>query len=215
MAAPIRPVRGKAGVFQVTGTNKLLRLVEWREDNVYDTVNIQSGTTSTTAGTELEFFDAISNKKKRDTNTTKQHALPAGWELIVMKLGVYTHITTGNTEATGADLKKVYENAALVAQINDTVIADGWALGYQVGIGLYGSDGASGAAVIAPGTPSIGAAPTLLVPQEINSDHDIRAKLRFDGFAWATTVFAQPSLSVGLTAKFIFRGYLKRPLSKG
>lgn len=215
MAAPIKPVRGKPGVFQVSGTNKVLRLVEWREDNVYDTVNVQSGTTSTTAGTELEFFDSLASKKKRDTNLTKQHALPAGWELIVMKLGVYAHITTGNTECTGADLKKIYENAALSAQINDTVIADGWALGYQVGIGMYGSDGASGAAVIAPGTPSIGAAPTLLVPQEINDGHDIRAKLRFDGFGWATSTFAAPSLSVGTTVKFVFRGYLKRPLSKG
>lgn len=216
MAAPIRPVRGKAGAFVIAGTNKVIKLVEWREDAVYDTVNIQSGTTSTASGTELEFFDSLSNKKRRDLfNTTRPHNLPAGWELIVTKLGIYVHSVTGNTELTPADQKKVYENASLTAQINETLIADGWCMNYQVGLGLYGQTNETGQGVISPGVPSVGAAPTLLVPQEINYDHDLRAKIRFDAFSWATTSFSQPSLSAGGTCKYLMRGFLKRALTKG
>lgn len=215
MAAPIRPIRGRAGEFQVLGRSEPIRLVEWREDSIYDTVNLQSGTTSTANGTELLFFDSLSNKKKRDTNLLQVHKIPAGWEVIVMKLGVYTHMTTGNTEFTGADVKKVYENASILVEINNTPIADGWVLNYGVGIGLSGSTTENAQAYISPGVPSPSAAPTLLVPQNINNDHDIRGTLRFDNFSWATTSFSQPSLSVGGTAKLIFRGFIKRALGKG
>jgi hypothetical protein len=224
MASPIKPVRGKAGVFVIAGTEKVIKLVEWREDNLYDTVEVTptTGTAGSlaamTAGTEFEFFDSLSNKKKRDTNLNKQHALPAGWELIVTKLGVYAHTAIANTTPTPADLKKFYETFTLEAKINDTTIADGWVLGYQTGIGLYGSSVESGQGVISPGTPSIGAAPTLLVPQEINDGHDIRGKLRYDSYAWlanTTGNATQATFSTYVLAKLIFRGFLKRPLSKG
>ena len=214
MAAALRPVRGKAGTFVVPQTGKVIKLVEWREDNLYDTVNLQSGTTSTAAGTELLYFDSLANKKKRDTNLNKAHAIPAGWEMVITRIGFYFHLTTGNTEATPADAKKVYEGASILSQINETVIADGWVLGYQIGIGMAGQTNETGQGVISPGVASIGAAPVLLVPQEVNDGHDIRATLRFDNNSWTTTSFTQPSLSVGATAKHIFRGFIKRPLSK-
>lgn len=225
MASPIKPVRGKAGVFVIAGTEKVIKLVEWREDNLYDTVEVSPATGApgsfgaTTAGTEYEFFDNLSNKKKRDTNLNKQHALPAGWELIVTKLGCYAHSAVANATPLPADLKKFYETFTLEAKINDTTIADGWVLGYQTGIGLYGSTVESSQGVIAPGTPSIGAAPTLLVPQEINDSHDIRGKLRYDGYTWLAngtgSTQTAATFSTYLLAKLIFRGFLKRPLSKG
>ena len=96
------------------------------------------------------------------------------------------------------------------------MIADGWCGNYQLGIGLYGQTNETGQGVISLGVPSVGAAPTLLVPQEINDEHDMKARIRFDDAdGWTTTVFAQPSFSVGLTVKYMMRGFLKRPLTKG
>lgn len=217
MASPIKPVRGQAGTFVVAGTNTVIKLVEWREDNVYDTVELApTGTLTPTAGATYEFFDSLANKKKRDTNLNKAHALPAGWELIITKMGCYFQLAAGNNLQTPADAKKFYENYSVVAKINDTPIADGWVLGYQTGIGLYGQTTENAQGVIAPGTPSIGAAPTLLVPQEVNDSHDIRATLYADSMSWSTTNPAQPTFSSAPGfCKFIFRGFLKRPLSKG
>ena len=217
MAAPIRQVKGEPGVFRIAGTTKNIKLVEWREDLVYDTILLRSSTTDTAAGSEFEFFDSTASKAKQDTNLNKTHALPAGWELIITKLGLYAHHYAGNTGAVPADLLKVYDNFAFNAKINETLICDGWAMGYQCGIGPYGNTVETGQGVITVGVPSVGAAPTLLVPQEVNWNHDIRAQIRIaDVDAWNTgTTRAQPSLSVAMHVKCLFRGFLKRPVTKG
>lgn len=214
MAAGLSPVRGQPGVFVIAGTGETIKIEEYRDDAVYDTVDLQSGTTSTAAGTETLFFDNLANKKKRDTNVLQAHKLPQNWELVVMKFGFYAHSYTGNTAATPADLKKVYENATLNIVLNEVPIADGWVLNYQAGVGLAGNTVETGQGVISPGTPSIAAAPTLLVPQRIVTNHYVGATIRFDAFSWTTTAYAQPSLSVGLTAKVLLRGFLKRTVSK-
>lgn len=214
MAAGLRPVRGRPGEFVVSGTNEIIKILEYRDDMMYDTVDLQIGTTSTAFGTDNLFFDNLTSKKKRDTNFLQVHKIPQNWEVIIMKLGLYAHACTGNTLPVPADLKKVYENGYLNVKINEQDIADGWVLGYQAGVGLAGMTQETGQGIVSPGTPSVAAAPTLLVPQKLINDHYIGANLRFDNFAWTTTAYAAGNLSVGLTAKLVLRGFIKRSTTK-
>jgi len=41
----IRPLKGEPGVFISTTTGKKFKIVEWREDDKYDTIELQTGTT--------------------------------------------------------------------------------------------------------------------------------------------------------------------------
>lgn len=215
MAAGLRPVRGQPGKFVVAGTNEVITILEYRDDIVYDTVNVQTGTTSTTFNNELLFFDNLANKKKRDTNFLQAHKIPQNWEVIIMKLGIYAHMVTGNTAWTPLDLKKIYENASLYVDVNEQPIADGWCMGYQTGMGLAGQTMETGQGIVSLGTPSVAAAPTLLVPQKLINDHYVGGKLKFDDVSlWPTTVFTAGSLSAGGDVKLIFKGFVKRTTTK-
>jgi len=180
-------------------------------------VQVQTGAIE--AGTELEFFRDIQNKNEQHTNIPQSRRIQAGDEVAVFRIGLYPRSTLGATAAVIMDVKQIVENAHFVLNFNRRVITSGPALKYPTGYGLSGfSDvGAAqaGASAVSIGVPSVAAAPTLFVPQQLRDNDDIICKLRFPAAAWVTG-YDKPTLTGvdGVAVSTFMRGVIKSPLGK-
>ena len=103
----IRPLKGRPGIFVSTTTGKKFKIVEWREDDKYDTIELQSGTTDTANGDTHNFFRDLSNKEDIDTNLSTARRIEAGEEMIIDRIGLYIALCSGNGLCLPADVKKV------------------------------------------------------------------------------------------------------------
>lgn len=205
-----------AGELYIPALGKTVQQVELREDDVYDTVQLAG---AIAAGTEYEFFRDIQNKNEQHTNIPQSRRIQAGDEVAVFRIGVHPRGRLGATHAAIADIQQVVENAHLDLRFNRRIITSGPAVKYPSGYGLSGfsdlgaaTPGNAGASV---GVPSVAAAPTLFVPQQLKDNDDIVCKLRFPGAAWAAS-YAPPSVAAapGLAVSVFLRGVIKSPLGK-
>lgn len=205
-----------AGELYIPALGKTVQQVELREDDVYDTVQIAG---AIAAGTEYEFFRDIQNKNEQHTNIPQSRRIQAGDEVAVFRIGVHPRGRLGATHAALVDIAQVIENGHLDLRFNRRIITSGPAIKYPTGYGLSGfSDlGAAtpGQAGMSVGVPSVAAAPTLFVPQQLKDNDDIVCKLRFPGASWAAS-YAPPSVGAapGLAVSVFLRGVIKSPLGK-
>jgi len=184
----LQPVPGSPGEFIDADGNKI-RIVEYREDTKYDTIEVAAGLMA--AGTQFTFFRDLAGKNPIDSNFTTPRRLPSGEKMVLTHIGVYVRLCAGNVIPTPADLKRVYENAYYVLRVNQLLVAEGPAIMFPAGFGLYGQTTENNSGVISNGVPSRAAQTPLRQPQLLTENHDINGMLNFDGrIGWVTAVGA-------------------------
>lgn len=207
----------RPGELYIPALGKKFQQVELREDDVFDTVQLASGAIA--KGAEYEFFRDIQNKNEQHTNIPQSRRIQAGDEVAVFRIGLYPRNRVGATAALATDIMQVVENAHFILKFNRRIVTDGPALKYPTGYGMSGfSDlGAAtpGNQAVSIGVPSVAAAPTLFVPQQLRDNDDIVCKLRFPDAAWVAGYDAPTLASVdGVLVSAFLRGVIKSPLGK-
>lgn len=207
----------RPGELYIPALGKKFQQVELREDDVFDTVQVPTGAIA--AGTEFEFFRDIQNKNEQHTNIPQSRRIQAGDEVAVFRIGLYPRSKTGATHAVVADIAQLVDNGHFVLNFNRRIITSGPAFKYPTGYGLSGMSDLGGVAAgnqfASLGVPSVAAAPTLFVPQQLRDNDDIICKLRFPAASWVTGYDAPTLTSVdGVLVSAMLRGVIKSPLGK-
>jgi len=207
----------RPGELYIPALGKKFQQVELREDDVFDTIQIPNGAVA--AGTEFELFRDIQNKNEQHTNIPQSRRIQAGDEVAVFRIGLYPRNRTGATAVAAGDVLQVVDNAHFTLKFNRRIVTDGPALKYPTGYGVSGySDlgaAAAGNQAVSIGVPSVAAAPTLFVPQQLRDNDDIVCKLRFPAASWISGYDAPTMASVdGLLVSAFMRGVIKSPLGK-
>lgn len=212
----IRPVKGDPGVFISTSTGKKFKIVEWREDDKYDTVELESGTTDTANGSTHNFFRDLSNKNAIDTNLSTARRIEAGEEMIVDRIGLHIPMAVGNQVVLTQDVKKIAENAHFKFMINKFTVAEGPAIKFGSGYGLVGQTTENNAGIATIGVASTAAQAKLLREQFITPDHDLFAELKFlDRDTWMTSSPTAPSLAGFNLVRCMVHGLIRAAATKG
>jgi hypothetical protein len=202
------------GELLIPALGRTFQQVELREDDVFDTVQLESGAIA--AGTELEWFRNVEDKNEQHTNIPQPRRIASGDEVAVFRIGVHPREAQGDILPTTLDVKKVFGNAHVLVKFNKRIITDGPAIKYPSGYGLSGSSNevaAAGIAFHSVGVPSAAASPTLFVPQQLKDNDDITAKLRFPAAAWVAG-YTVPTTANDLLVSIFLRGVIKSPLGK-
>jgi hypothetical protein len=217
MSQPIAIPTKNPGELFIPALGKAFQQVELREDDVYDTVQLAGAL----ANVEAEFFRDNQGKNEQHTNMAQSRRIQSGDEVAVFRIGVYPRLSLGTAHALVTDLKMVIENSHFILQFNRRLITSGPTVKYPTGYGLSGfSDGAPaaptpGVSALSIGVPSVAAAPTLFVPQQLRENDDIHCKLRFPAASWATS-YTAPTIAAapGIAVTTFLRGVIKSPLGK-
>jgi hypothetical protein len=221
-ATPIAIPTGKPGELLIPALGRTFQQVELREDDVYDTIAIPAG--NITAGTEFEVFRDINQKFEQHTNLPQSRRIASGDEVAVYRVGVHPREAHGNVNPAFTTYRQVLANGLLDLKFNRRVISAGPLVKYPTGYGISGFSNETAAAGIASasiGVPSVAAAPTLFVPQQLKDDDDIICKIRFPDAQWlAQTAGGLGTYTVpvvgtgGLLLTVFLRGVIKSPLGK-
>jgi hypothetical protein len=211
---------GKAGELFIPALGRTIRQVEWREDDIYDTVVVTGA--AQTPGTSYDFFSTnLDTKRGQHSNVRTQRRIASDNELVMFRAGLHPRGYMGNALAVFADIHKVAENAIFRLLLGDRLVTEGPMIKYQSGYGLSGFSGAATTVAattinnspVSVGVPSQAAAPVLLVPQEINSQDELNGSLRFESAAWVSGYAdTTPSAIVGVSC--FLHGFIKKPLGK-
>lgn len=211
MANPVVQAGANPGELFIPSLNQTITLVEWREDDFYDTVEVP---TTPTVGKKFEFFRDIQNKNLQHTNLKTQRNIPSGSQFILTRIGVLLHQANGDTVVKDTDIIKLAYAASLSFKINDRLISEGPVVKYQSGLGVSGSTTQTATGVVTVGVPSAAAAPSLLVAQTISSDDDLQGTLSFEDNAWRAAGSGMPTLSAATLASLYLHGLIKKPATK-
>lgn len=213
--AAIAQAGRQAGELFIPALGKAIKLVEWREDDFYDTVTTGAVNAASTpaAGTSLEFFRDLASKNLQHTNLRTSRRIPAGSEFIMSRIGVVPAQASGNVVYTPADTEKVAYGATLTFKINDRLVSEGPLYKYQSGYGVTGSTTQNNTGLATIGVPSAAAAPNLMVAQPIMDDDDLVATIDFKSADWLTG-YAQPTFTAGLPITLSLHGFIKKPQGK-
>lgn len=212
MADPV-VVQGKeAGELRIPSLGRSIRLVEWREDDFFDTE--QFAAVTPTAGSSLEFFRDLSDKNIQHTNLKTPRRIPAGSEFILTRIGLVPHQALANTLVTDDDIIKMSYACSLRFQINDRLISEGPMFKYQSGYGVTGSTTRNATGVVTLGVASAAAAPNLLVAQSVKDDDDLNATLDVKDNAWINGGSTMPTLTTRAAVSLMLHGLIKKPQGK-
>lgn len=219
----------EAGTLFIPALNRSIKLVEWREDDFYDTVvtghaNVGAAAAALSAGTTLELFRDIGNKNLQHTNFRTARRIPAGSEFIMSRIGVVPNQAFGDVIAAPEAITKLAYAATLTFKINDRLVSEGPLYKYQSGYGVTGSVTTTAAdttlGLVTVGVPSAAAAPNLMVAQPVSDDDDFVATIDFRSQPWATMAGAggaatgpMPLIS-GMGITVITHGFIKKPQGK-
>lgn len=211
----LSPVKGEPGVFRIPQLGKTIKLIEWREDYKYDTVQVLAGTIA--AGTTYNLFRDLQNKDKIDTNFTTARRIARGEEMIINRVGVSVLLNAcnGQNHVSDVDSKWAIERLYFNLKINRNDVAEGPVSCFPPGIGVTGMTNRSDTAIVTNGVISTAAVPRLLVPQEINADHDLEGIITHFGGGWVTGGYASPTIATGgMFLRCFLNGYVKAALGK-
>ncbi len=224
--APVAQAGRSAGTLFIPALGKEIRLVEWREDDFYDTVvtgDVSAVAGAIAAGTSLEFFRDLANKNLQHTNLRTQRRIPAGSEFIMSRIGVVPNNAFGNVFALPEDYIKHVFAATLTFKINDRLVSEGPLYKYQSGYGVTGNAAATTAGLALPGfgnafgpmsigVPSAAAAPNLMVAQPVMDDDDLVATIDYKSNSWAPNAVMPSVKGIGITLSL--HGFIKKPQGK-
>ena len=209
--AVLVPVKGSPGEFYAPHLGKTIQIVEWREDDKYDTVVYASG--AMTAGLTKHFFRDLDNKEAQDTNFTTPRRLPAGEEMILDRVGLYVPLFFGDTTVRDDDALKVIENGHFKVKINKSDVGEGPFVKFPSGYGISGQTTATDRGIVSIGVPSSAAASKLIREQYLTKDHDISATAQHNDRTWDTT--NMPALGGKVQLKCFLHGLIKSAATKG
>lgn len=213
--AAIAQAGKEAGSLFIPALGKAIKLVEWREDDFYDTVvtgDVSTAAATVTAGTSLEFFRDLASKNLQHTNLRTSRRIPAGSEFIMSRIGVIPNQSFGNVMASPTDLVKHCYAATLSFKINDRLVSEGPLYKYQSGFGITGSTTQNDTGLATIGVPSAAAAPNLMVAQPVQDDDDLVATIDYKSNSWATNAVMPSVKAIGLTLSL--HGFIKKPQGK-
>jgi hypothetical protein len=207
----IVPVRKRPGVYYNTESGKFFSLVEYRDGDKFDTVTQAAG--AITAGTELDFFADLTNKKTNSTNLKTPRRISKGEEMLIKRIGFDVPLAFGNTLPTLLDIKKVIYNGMVTFKINNKLVAEQPAYTLPSGYGLAGSTTENNTTIVSNGVPSTAAQRQLEKVHEITSEHDLDAKVRFDDYVWITSG-TTASLDGRIVMRFFVGGLIREAATK-
>lgn len=190
---------------------RVVRQVEWREDDFYDSVQHAA---SITAGNSLEVFRDLSNKNLPATNLKTSRRIPAGSEFILSRVGVLIQQAFQNTVASDDDILKLAYAATLTFKINDRLVTEGPIVKYSSGLGMAGQTTRNNTGNVTTGVPSVAAAPTLLVAQTVGDDDDLNAQVEFKDNSWLAAGSLMPTLTNRNVVQIYLHGFIKKPQGK-
>lgn len=201
----LRPIKGRPGKFLETGTNTVIDISDYREDDKYDTVVIPAGLVA--AGAQFIHFRDVANKNLIDTNFSQQSRLSAGEEMIIDRVGLTVRNASGNLLPTPSDVKKLTEDAFWSVTVNRLLLIEGPAIKFPSGYGLYGNTVENNQGIVSIGVPATASAAKLIKTQLITASHEVQATLTFFNRTWVTAAviaagdqmptFSQPLLVTG------------------
>lgn len=207
----IQPTKN-AGEFFIPALGRTVQLIEWREDDYFDSVTQASG--AVTAGTSLELFRDLSNKNLQHSNLKKQRVIPAGSEFVMNRVGVLIHQCFSNTVPVVADILKVAYNSSLTFKINDRLICEGPLYRFSTGYGVTGATTENAVSLATVGVASVQSAPTLLVAQPVKDDDDLNGTIDFKSDSWITGSAVMPTLAGRMVLTCVLHGLCKKPQGK-
>ena len=210
MSAIAIPTKNPGEVY-IPSLGKTFQQVELREDDVFDNIVIPSGAIA--AGTEFVFFRDLTNKNEQDTNIPTQKRIASGDEVAVFRIGIHPREAIGTALPTFNDMRKVLGNGQLDVKFNRRQISTGPMIKYPSGYGMGGYSDETGATAVTVGVPSVAAAPTLFVPQQLKDDDDLNCRLRFPDASWVSG-YAAPTLGAAVKIALLLHGVMKNPLGK-
>lgn len=208
------PTKNPGELF-IPALGKAIQQVELREDDVYDSVFIAAGAIAN--GTEYIFFRDIQNKNDQHCNLPQSGRIAAGDEVAVFRVGLHPREAIGNTLTAFTDYRRLAANASLDLRFNRRIITNGPVIKYPSGYGLSGFSNevaGAGQAAASIGVPSVAAAPTLFVPQQLRDNDDITCKMRFNDASWVTGGYTGPTTTTAMVVTLFLRGVIKSPLGK-
>jgi len=194
----IKPSTREPGKVYIPALGQSVKLVDWREDPVYDTVQFA---TSITAGKEYIFFRDVSDKDDWQTNLKQSSRLPADTEMIVWRPGISIL-----EDVKPADAKNIVAKAYAKIEISDTIYASGPMQRFPSGFGLAGvaaGTTTTDEGIYTLGVPAPGSVPPLTIPIHVTHNDDIRGTVKY---AVATT------LSAASYVRMYLMGWIKRPV---
>lgn len=209
MADPIAVPTGKPGELFIPGLGRTLQQVEWREDDVYDSVTRASG--AVTAGAELVVFRDLTNKNLPHTNLDQTRKIKANSEFIISRIGVVIAQAFSNTLVALPDILKVAYAGTLTFKIGDRLVTEGPLWKYQTGYGLTGGSTETNVSTVTTGVPSAAAAPQFLVAQTVSDKDTLNATVDFKDDVWITNTSAMPTLAGRTVFTVIAHGLIKKP----
>ncbi len=207
------PTKNPGELF-IPALGKTFQQVELREDDIFDTVQLEAG--AITPGTDFKFFRDVEDKDEQHTNIPQPRRIAAGDEVAVYRIGLHPREAQGSVLPVSTDIKQVFGNAHFGLKFNKRIIADGPAVKFPSGYGLSGSSNeapGAGQSYNSVGVPSVAAAPTLFVPQQLKDNDDIGAALTFPAAGWVSG-YANPTTTADLLVSCFLRGVIKSPLGK-
>lgn len=174
------------------------------------------------AGTEAVFFRDIQNKNFRQTNMSLSSQLPSGWEMIVLRIGLYVEgspadrgespfITENEINLSVQNVRGILEYGYVeFIMDNSAVMASGPATRFPIFGGMGGHiDFASNAigafAQTNNGTPAFMAVPPMGIPIIISDARTFRGTIHF------YTAIANLGISDPVTVAMVLHGFVKKP----
>lgn len=195
------------GELYIPGYGNILA-VSWDEGLIYDRVALTtgSGVATVAAGSELTFFRDVQSKNDLQTNMSLSSQLPSGWEMIVLKAGIYIPSTAVET-----DVEMIMRYAYCEFVLDNTFVAkSGLMPMFALGYGVHGnvSVGHTSAAVIdfyANGVAGFASVPNLEIPLVITDKRTFKGSVHF----YDQLTFAANDTTVNLT--MMLYGFLRQP----
>lgn len=207
MNSVIQPTK-TAGEYFIPALNKTIQLVEWREDDFYDTVTRTAG--AVTAGTSLVLFRDLASKNIQHCNLRTQRRIPSGSEFIINRIGVVIQQCFSNTLVALGDILKCAYDASLTFKINDRLVTEGPLFKFSTGYGVVGSSTENNVTIATTGVASAAAAPQLLVAQPVNDKDDLNGTIDFLDDTWITNAAVMPTLAGRVTLQCMLHGLVKK-----
>lgn len=213
----ISAVPGQAGTYTINATGKTVKLVQLREGDFFDTVQVQGATPyQITPGLELVLFRDLTNKNIQDMNLGSQYRIPAQNEMVITKIGVVIPQAYGANQTLDTDVLQTACNASMQFFINERKLAEGALLNYPIGYGVTGSTTRNNTGVVTIGVPSPAAIPGLVVPQPIGDTDALKGSIFFKDNSWlvnngTTTASQKSTVATNVTIRCHIHGVIRIP----
>lgn len=205
------PIKGEPGVFFIPSLGRKIKIVEFREDNKYDTVVLAAA--AVTDGLQKFFFRDLTNKVAVDTNFKTPRRIGQGEEMIIKWVGLQVEDACGNTPAVSRDVKKILWGSFFEFKVDGVLVTEGTSIYYPSGYGLAGQSTENDSAIVASGVPATASVRVLEKPHQVGPDNDLEGLLTFQDHLWDATNL--PTTSNKTYIRCTIHGIIRKGATRG